>query len=572
MGARRAAAWLIGLAVLLLGILCTHPSTGWIARVCWSYAVAKSPVLLTAARSLGIRSDLVRETPNAAQEVVSRVLMEAERRADNPADALFVAQYDPRTGHWRPPREALPFLERLAEGFPERPEPAAALCVACTDILRFDREAEQAALSAQPSPIRSFQLSPLERARNEQTLEMLLRAARRGKRADPGNGFFPSMLSVALFAGHRDQEALEALHRAGGSARWDDYVFIEPAEHMRLQQLVFGRQPAVVSELERAAVLLPHLGRFREAIRVALYHAVRAEQQGDYRTGLAIRKDIAQCAMVMGRSSRTMIQALVAAALTTTAATWPAGRVRLGGSRLPPDELARRREAAFLGFVRTQEGPASAAWFASQIRNAHEVREVARAAAEHGAFEPPYRAIAIGWSLGAAMLACCLWCLGMAVLTQILLRTRKEMWQIAALGLIAIGSAAWLARCVYANVAILTMLSDVYGLLEASAKEGWVSHASLMAGAAGTLVVLGSILPAVIGVLAGKFTSAGMMRGAALGLAAAAFGYCLACGLVCVLIVRQENRTVRILQQMHQSELVYAARLLGKPVPWQAPP
>ena len=557
-------------SLVLLAATFLYAPTGWVARVCWGYAVGKSRVLADAARELGISSTPVGDDERNREQIDPRVLAAAQNMAQNPADALIAAWYDPRTARRRSSREAIPVLERVAEGFPERPEPAASLCVACSVVARFDREAEQYAMSPRGVPSTPFKFARPDEASNMRVLQTLLRAARSGEQVDAGNGFFPCMEAAALFALHRDDEALLALHRAGGCRRWDDYVLVEPVERLRLQRIVLGRQPNLVSELVWESILLPHFSVVRGAVRVAVFHAIQAERRGDYRTGLAIRRDVVQCADVMGRNSRTLIQTLVAAAITSIGLASPGGRAVAGTERMSTDEAVRRREEAFLAYVRQREGPAAAQWFEDHVRRAHEAREIARVAVNNKNFRPRFWRGTFDWLLATSMLAACLWCMAVAVLALALRVARTWTWQSAAAGLVALGALAWSATCVSFNVhqlAALTAANDELTIADGAILWA-LGRVGLLTFAAGALVICEAIFPLLIGYLAGRYSGAGAARGAIVALVAASLVYCVIFSASCWQVAAQEDRIGRILRQILQNEALYAARLTGKSAPW----
>lgn len=559
---------LSALAALVLAVAAALPSTRWVVRVCGTLTFHTSRALTGVIRRVGIHL-LAEPAAGFGPEIDPQVWAAAQKRADNPIDALIVAGVDPATMRKRPPPEAIPYLERIAEGFPERPEPAAAVCIACTRILHFDREAEQEA-SVQRGPA-----APMDRVarqdggQNQRILNTLLRAARQGDRADPGNGFFPDMEAAALFALRRDGDALQALHRAARSTRWDDYVFAVPAEEARLERRVFGRLPGVVTSVEWAAVLLPHFATVRAAARVAMYHAFMAERRGDYAGGLSIRRDVVQGAAVMGANSRTMILALVAAALTSIGCTWPEGRRPSWVLRVPDYERATRAEDAFLAFVRKREGQAAADWFAARVRSAREARELVRAAMQRQSFQPPYRKSSYGWALAIAMLASCVWCLGMALMAAFLGKRGYAGWHAALLGFIGAACLLWLAVRTAGVVRQLVALAAPFDVLSAPGEGSWPGTARLADAAVGVLVGFSALLPAAAGLVAGKFSGAGPWRGMAVALSAAALAYSCIFGMSCALVARQEDQIAAVKEQILYNELQYAARITGRPLPWR---
>src|SRR5205085_11045588 len=88
-----------------------------------------------------------------------------------------------------------------------------------------------------------------------------------GERLELDNAYYPFMLSVGLFAAHRDDEALEAISRAARCSSWDEHIYDDAEGWYRLSEAAFGRRPALVKGALYAGILFPHLPSLRSAAR-----------------------------------------------------------------------------------------------------------------------------------------------------------------------------------------------------------------------------------------------------------------------------------------------------------------
>ena len=238
--------FLVALAVLVFSALFFVPQTGWILRTQLRMLASTLPEKALML-SLGIEPEKVglskEESARVKALTKQRLSQVAERFPDD--ERLQIAFVLATSEH-----DLLPDrLRDLLRRFPNSPMlHAAILRYDCLKRIHLDRK-ELYLLSESPVPTKLLRSDP----RHLVAFEGI---AAKGERIDPDNAFFPMMRAVALFAAHRDEEALQALMRASRKSRWDDYALDEFEGIKRLWEDAFGK-PNGLQKISLSAFILP---------------------------------------------------------------------------------------------------------------------------------------------------------------------------------------------------------------------------------------------------------------------------------------------------------------------------
>lgn len=152
-------------------------------------------------------------------------------------------------------------------------------------------------------------------------------AAGAGERCDPDNAYFPLMRAIGLFADHRDIDARSAIQRASRKPRWAEYREAELEGRWHLRQEAFGDHSAINKAGIRASLLYPYWFSLRAAAGIAVYQAMRLEQTGQFKKGLAIREAVFCCGSLMRKQSKASFMSFSGVAIVRLSMQRPGGTV-----------------------------------------------------------------------------------------------------------------------------------------------------------------------------------------------------------------------------------------------------
>lgn len=250
---------LAGSLLAVLVLLFALPSTRWLFLAQLGLQVTAMPII-TLLDWLGI---LERQLPEQVRAHLRTVIQKAAEHYPKDyliqlAATLFAKNAD----------ETLDRLRALIVRFPDEPSLyAAILRYNCRQYFRLGRK-EDFLLYGTPVPKDLPKPQPKDVAAFEQVAAV-------GEHLDPDNAFFTMMRATALFAAHRDREALAVLQRASRKQRWNDYMLDEAKGTIRLYESAFGRTSGLVRASLYRIVLAPHLMSLRTMAKVASYKAIK---------------------------------------------------------------------------------------------------------------------------------------------------------------------------------------------------------------------------------------------------------------------------------------------------------
>lgn len=123
--------------------------------------------------------------------------------------------------------------------------------------------------------------SPLE-------LSQAIAAARKGRRLEPDNCFFDSMLAYFLMSGYRDAKALRVMDEGSRKTRFDDHTLDDVQAAIAVYERV---RPLLIEEKISIAASepLPHLSPLRHLALLLSWKAWKLERKGDHAGALRIR-------------------------------------------------------------------------------------------------------------------------------------------------------------------------------------------------------------------------------------------------------------------------------------------
>jgi hypothetical protein len=302
--------WIAGAAIGLTAALLIWPSTRWIVGAQAGYTALRSdPLLPIGDQTPAERKSWLQEESRAAERRPDDLQIQLANAADTGSTSEDTSQAN------------VARIRALASRFPGRASIYAnALRWAATSLARSHRP-EESELTAGGSGAKAAASEPPDQA----ALAAFLQDAAEGERLDPDNGYFPAMASAALFALHRDAEALDALKRAAARPTWREYFDDEVRGRLRLIDAAFGAGSALARLGVACATLFPEYAMLRSTSRMAVVQAVRAEQAGRPEEGLAIRRCVQQIGIRMLDNSHIVIGSLVGVAIWNVAMARPGG-------------------------------------------------------------------------------------------------------------------------------------------------------------------------------------------------------------------------------------------------------
>jgi hypothetical protein len=172
-------------------------------------------------------------------------------------------------------------------------------------------------------------------------IEAALQSARVGASLEPNNAYWPWMEAIFAFSLRRDDDALEALRKAGKCTQFDDDAMGTAGRNLEMLR----RVQLCDTEDEFNAyweLLFPHLSRLRSASRQAMWNARQAYKRGDKARALEIADTLQRAALPIARTRGYWIARRVGEAILSIA--WKTALTTAG--RTPPeyerDKVARK--------------------------------------------------------------------------------------------------------------------------------------------------------------------------------------------------------------------------------------
>lgn len=118
-----------------------------------------------------------------------------------------------------------------------------------------------------------------------------------GEKLDPENAFFPLMRAIFIFAmPHEndpavDEQALQAIRTATQKSRYEDYMWNEAELVNQVYTRAYGKQSAIQVAALHEVVRAPQFRPISNLARILAYKAILSEGKGDYKQGIAYRRD-----------------------------------------------------------------------------------------------------------------------------------------------------------------------------------------------------------------------------------------------------------------------------------------
>ncbi len=327
---RKFRAHLVGVAAGVFAALLIWPSTHWL--VCGQLASLVPGRPSAAVWSAGA---VGRKAPG--YDWATRAMHRAAARMPDDFAVQLANAVTPSANGALESEEKVARLRDLARRFADRPSIYAnTLRFAALSLVKIRRDEEYLVVSG------SHPRNRPQGASTEDQLEAFDRDAAEGERLDPDNGYFPCLRAIGLFAGHRDAQALQALHRAAQRPLWVEYYDDELEGENRLQAAAFADSGALPRVGIAAAILFPHYAQLRAVARLAVASAMRAEKSGRIAEGVAIRDDVLRCGGLIRAESRALIGSLVGSAMEECALQRPGGAAIVTPDAARPSGLSVR--------------------------------------------------------------------------------------------------------------------------------------------------------------------------------------------------------------------------------------
>ena len=191
------------------------------------------------------------------------------------------------------------------------------------------------------------------------------RQAAEGEKLDPANAYFPFMRACALFSLHRDQEAREAVIRAGGKPGWDDYLWdAAQAVHRSIIRL-YGGEPVLDGIMRESSISTGSLALAMSGANQVVFEAVQAEKAGHIEQGLALRHALMRYGGLQRHYSRQLGLSLVGSRLARTAMAYPGGRGAVMKERL--DGYVEPSLPSYRAYLNSIHHPEEARFAANEV-------------------------------------------------------------------------------------------------------------------------------------------------------------------------------------------------------------
>ena len=172
-----------------------------------------------------------------------------------------------------------------------------------------------------------------------ETLRYWETLAKQGEAIDGDNAYFPLMNAVGLFAARRDEEAIDALLRAGNKTVFVEYLGDETEAQWRLSALMYGRQGFLPQLSTSAGQRYPQYSLIAHAADDAVNYAAHQEMAGNRERGFAVRQALLRVGTLMRTDCGPLFGGLYGHRIAMRAALRPGGAIPL--PKVPYDDVNR---------------------------------------------------------------------------------------------------------------------------------------------------------------------------------------------------------------------------------------
>ncbi|MCX6366955.1 MAG: hypothetical protein NTX57_09630 [Armatimonadetes bacterium] len=242
---------------------------------------------------------------------------------------------------------------------------------------------------------------------------IMLRSCAAGEKLDPDNAYFPAMAAIAHYSLNQDHQAQAALHRAAQKPLWREYIDVEARGAIRRAELSYGPQNSLTQSATLAMILFPHYASLRAMTRVITAQAMHAEQAGDFKKGLALRRDVALLGDKMRDQSSSLIGEVVGMSLVQVSEGRPGGAP---AQEMKSEGNADRHwlSAQFTAYLQAHNEPNEAARWQAYLKAGEATRSLVSRASDTSVFgsttlfQTQWRLLASLALLGATTLLCVL--------------------------------------------------------------------------------------------------------------------------------------------------------------------
>lgn len=227
--------------------------------------------------------------------------------------------------------------------------------------------------------------------------------AAEGEKLDTENGYFPFMQAACLIEQHRDNEALDAIIRAGKKSKFEDYPAVELAGKFRLYDYALGGHSSITRTTAYSSVLLPQLSVLRGVAKTAIAFAEEIEKKRDYERGFQIRVALRKTGALMRSQCDNLIGNLVGIAISPISMTIPTGILTPVNIKTKKgEELQKYRLKEYSGYLNRIHHSEEIAAMNQEIKAGKQVKALVRQVA--GNMWGAYPLVSIWWIAGSVIL------------------------------------------------------------------------------------------------------------------------------------------------------------------------
>jgi hypothetical protein len=269
-------------------------------------------------------------------------------------------------------------LRQVALDFPKMPGGFAHLArYLMVDRVRI-RRAELQSTVSQHERGRGNSESGRSMPAHHQDVRLMEWALQRGEALDPDNAFWPVMRATTYFAAMRDDDALEALHKAAGKKHWDAFIYEEVLGQWRLYSTVYRDYGATQKIGPLSLIAFPHLRELRYMAQMARWDADRLMQSGRDAEAFRIRNDISRVGDTIRWKASWAYEAIFGTDLFFIALT--DGDGNLGHAPLVSPVQWPQRGRAFIDLVKRLHREKELPWMLEELSQNQELRQDLEAA------------------------------------------------------------------------------------------------------------------------------------------------------------------------------------------------
>ncbi len=497
-------------AATVIAVLACLPWSGWLVRL-----------QLRAAAGGEMPNWAAGKTPTAGERERERQTASAHP-GDFPLQLAAASQTRP--GMWPESRDGRPMpdpteetaatqtarsLWNLRTRFADNPSLYANLLRYLTaDGVRIHREAELQEL--EPPSKETASVFRRGSARPQNTPEYLAwfdEAAAEGERLEPQNGYFPAMRSIGLFAAHRDDEALAAIHRASAKTEWREYSDDEVRGSWRLMALTYGEPGVFARYGQIASLLLFHYAPLRQATRLGTVQAIHQELNGNTGEGFQLRRDLARVGALMRTRSPLLIGSLVGNAIVETAQLRPGGApalVRAKGTRpnshVEEDAWESRVHETYFRYLEHIGEPQEVDFIRAEVEASKRIDSILKANNERELVRV-LRPVAGGWLVGTALLSSAIVILLLGAVSIAVQGSKRLTHKLASASVISLCIIAVAGTMIFLGSSIITPWNQWLTVFQGMASYSDATVESMHS----NKEIINAFLPQLAGVLALSF-------------------------------------------------------------------